>query len=91
MLFLACEDDVEDTIRPRLDRAGADVTRIHVIDSVGARKRERGFALDTDLPLLRREVERIGNVRLLIIDPISAYCGRADTHRNSDVRALLSL
>jgi hypothetical protein len=90
VLILACEDDVEDTIRPRLDDAGADVSRIHVIDSVCVRNKERGFALDADMPLLKREVERLEDVRLLIIDPISAYCGKADTHRNSEVRTMLS-
>lgn len=90
VLILACEDDVEDTIRPRLDDAKADVSRIHVIDSVCVRNKERGFALDADMPLLMREVERLGDVRLLIVDPISAYCGKADTHRNSDVRTMLA-
>lgn len=90
VLFLASEDDVEDTIRPRLDAAGADVSRIHVIDSVCVRNRERGFSLDGDLQLLRQQIEELGDVRLLIIDPISAYCGKTDTHRNSDVRSLLS-
>jgi putative DNA primase/helicase len=90
VLILACEDDVEDTIRPRLDDAAADVSRIHVIDSVCVRNKERGFALDADMPLLKQEVERLGDVRLLIIDPISAYCGKADTHRNSEVRTMLA-
>ncbi len=90
VLILACEDDVEDTIRPRLDAAGADVSKIHVIDSVSVRNKERGFALDADMPLLKREVERLGGVQLLIIDPISAYCGKADTHRNAEVRTMLA-
>ncbi len=89
VLILACEDDAEDTIRPRLDAAGADVRRIHIIDSVSIRKKERGFSLDADVPLLNREIERLGDVRLLIIDPISAYCGQVDTHRNSEVRTML--
>lgn len=90
VLILACEDDAEDTIRPRLDAAGADVTRIHIIDSVGVRNKERGFALDADIPLLKREIAKHADVRLLIIDPISAYCGKVDTHRNSEVRTMLT-
>jgi putative DNA primase/helicase len=35
-------------------------------------------------------IDRIGDVRLLVIDPISAYCGKTDTHNNSEVRGLLS-
>lgn len=32
----------------------------------------------------------IGNVSLLIIDPASAYLGRVDSHKNAEVRALMS-
>jgi len=89
VLILACEDDVEDTIRPRLDQAGADVAKVYFVEAVRRRNRERGFTLVDDVELLRAEVERLGDVRLLIIDPISAYCGSIDTHRNSEVRSLL--
>ena len=89
VLILACEDDAEDTIRPRLDDAGADVTRIHIIDSVGVRNKERGFALDADIPLLKREIAKHADIRLLIIDPISAYCGKVDTYRDTEVRPML--
>jgi putative DNA primase/helicase len=89
VVFLACEDDVEDTVRPRLDRANADVSRIHVIDCVQVEDSTKGFALDVDLPLLEAMIEDIGDVRLLIIDPISAYCGNVDSHKNADVRGIL--
>ena len=89
VVLLACEDDVEDTVRPRLDRANANVSRIHVIDCVQVEDSTKGFALDVDLPLLEVMVENIGDVRLLIIDPISAYCGNVDSHKNADVRGIL--
>src|SRR5262249_55577804 len=45
----------------------------------------------SDLPLLRQKIEKIGNVVLIIIDPLSAYLGvgKVDTHRQSDVRGVL--
>lgn len=90
VVFLACEDDVADTVRPRLDRANADVRRIHVVDGVRSADRDRGFGLDSDLDLLADHIRGIGDVRLLVIDPISAYFGQTDSHKNSDIRAVLS-
>lgn len=88
-LILACEDNAEDTIRRRLDLAGADVSNVYIVDSVRTNRSERGFPLDRDVELLRAHLDQTGDVRLLIIDPISAYCGKTDTHRNSEVRAML--
>jgi putative DNA primase/helicase len=34
VIFLSAEDDAADTIRPRLDAAGADVVRIHTLEGM---------------------------------------------------------
>src|SRR6266513_4467591 len=34
VIFFSAEDDAADTIRPRLDVAGADVSRVHILDAV---------------------------------------------------------
>ena len=39
---------------------------------------------------LRHIVKRIDNVRLIVVDPISAYMGKTDSHRNAEVRAALT-
>jgi hypothetical protein len=49
------------------------------------------FHLQADLARLEALLSKIGNVRLVVIDPISAYLGGVDTHRNSDVRGVLGL
>ena len=36
---------------------------------------DKMFSLVTDLQLLRKAINRIGNVVLVIIDPVSAYLG----------------
>ena len=91
VVILSAEDDAADTIRPRLDAAGADVTRVYQISAVQQRdgKGRRVFNLQVDLPLLEQEITRIGDVRLVIIDPISSYMGKTDSHKNADVRATL--
>ncbi|MBI1359570.1 MAG: AAA family ATPase [Alphaproteobacteria bacterium] len=94
VVILACEDDVADTMRPRLEAAGADLSRVHVAKAVaeGDGKR-RGISLQTDLAKLEAvlaRVDRLGRkVRLIIIDPVSAYMGDVDTHKEAAVRAVL--
>jgi hypothetical protein len=38
---------------------------------------------------LENEVRRIGDVRLIIIDPVSSYMGKTDSHKNAEVRGVL--
>jgi hypothetical protein len=95
VLILNGEDDAADTIRPRLEAAGADVSRIYVLDAVrtldhDGRVIQRGFDLSRDIEVLRAAAKAIGEVLLIVIDPVSAYLGRTDSHRNADVRALLA-
>jgi len=90
VVLISGEDDPADTIRPRLDAAGADVERVHylraIADPVGG---ERSFSL-SDVAALKELLARIGDCRLVVIDPISAYLGGTDSHKNAEVRALLS-
>ena len=91
VLILSAEDDASDTIRPRLDAAGADVARVHLISAVrqGDGKGRRTFNLQADLALLEEAIKRISDVRLVIIDPVSSYLGKTDSHKNADVRGTL--
>jgi hypothetical protein len=74
-----------------LDAAEADVRRIHLISAVRQHdgKGRRTFNLQADLTLLEKEIERIGDVRLVIIDPVSSYLGKTDSHKNAEVRGTL--
>lgn len=92
VVFFSAEDDAEDTIRPRLEAAGADLDRIFILDAVmeGNGTRPRAFNLKADLPRLGQMLEYIGDVALVVIDPVTAYLGDTDSHKNADIRALLS-
>lgn len=48
------------------------------------------FSLECDLLALRDAIKNMPECRLVIIDPISAYMGGSDSHRNTDVRAVLA-
>ena len=90
VIILAAEDDVEDTLAPRLLAAGADMARVFVIRSVRDEdQKRRGFSLQADLERLEAEIRKRNNIRLVIIDPVSSYLGHVDSHKNSDVRAVL--
>jgi putative DNA primase/helicase len=52
-------------------------------------KGRRTFNLQADLDLLEQEITKARDARLVIIDPISSYLGKADSHKNSDVRGVL--
>ena len=96
VILLSAEDDLSDTVRPRLDAAGADVSRVLALTTARRFDPELGrdvfapFDLAVHLPLLESGIDRVPNCRLIIIDPISAYLGAVDSHNNSQVRGLLA-
>lgn len=82
------EDDPADTLLPRFIASGGDRNRVFFVE--GTRRADGVSAFDpsTDLPHLEAELERIGNVRLLVVDPVvSAVTG--DGNSNNVVRRSL--
>jgi AAA domain-containing protein len=92
VIWLNAEDDARDTIKPRLVAAGADTKRVHFVNGTRRDGVDKTFNLIADLPLLRDKIKQIGNVVLIIIDPVSAYLGvgKVDTRSQSDVRGVLT-
>jgi putative DNA primase/helicase len=94
-IILSAEDDPADTIRPRLEAAGADLERCHIIEAAqdigdDGRPQRRGFSLVEDLARLDAELQHLDDATIVVIDPITAYCGAVDSHRNAEVRGLLA-
>jgi hypothetical protein len=91
VILLSAEDDPADTIRPRLDAAGADCARVHVLKAVfDEDDSTRTFSLKRDIAALEEALASLPDCRLLIVDPVSAYLDGTDSHNNSDVRGLLA-
>jgi hypothetical protein len=91
VIIMSAEDDPARTIVPRLKAAGAVLPKVHILEAVVL---EDGTEA---LPHLRADVERIGEAaaslgdcRLITVDPISAYLGGVDDHRNAELRGVLS-
>jgi 5S rRNA maturation endonuclease (ribonuclease M5) len=96
VIILSAEDALDDTIRPRLDAAQADPSKvcalqaIREIDPNTGKPRQRGFHLDKDIDNLEHALKQRPGCRLVVIDPISSYMGDANSHNNAEVRGLLA-
>jgi len=89
VLIIACEDDPEDTIRPRLDAAGADCTRIGIFNFSNPDGRSRIPWTLSDPESLERALGMVPDCKLIIIDPIGAYYGDLNSDSNSAIRGAL--
>jgi len=95
VIILSAEDSLEHVIRPRLEALGADVTKIKAIRCV-RRKDAQGnettdhFNIQTDRFELERILEETPDAKMVTIDPLSAYFGSVDTHKDSNVRSVLA-
>jgi hypothetical protein len=94
VLFLSAEDDVERTLVPRLIAAGADMSLVEVIDGVQLDPDGQvcDFQLARDVGRLHDRAREFGDVRLVVVDPITAYLGDAarDSHNTAVMRGLLA-
>ena len=85
-LIWSSEDDPADTLVPRLVAAGADLSRVHIIQGrINAQGEADPFDPSSDIGLLRDTVREIGGVSLLMLDPVVSAV-KGDMHKANDVR-----
>lgn len=93
VVLVNVEDGVADTIVPRLIAAGADRSRIHIIDGVEQMRKGERVAIPVtleDVPAIEEAVVKV-HAQLLIIDPLMAYIPmKFDAHTDQHMRLLLS-
>jgi hypothetical protein len=87
VVLVCAEDDLEDTIKPRLLAHGADMSRIA---SVPLQRDEHGnvkpLSIPEDLHRLEVAIRKMGAV-LVVIDPITAYLSETiNSHNDASVR-----
>lgn len=90
VLIVNLEDGQADTTRPRLDAAGADVARVHAADLVRHPDGTLRCMTLADVQPIADALERMPQPRAVILDPVSAFMGSADSHVAADVRGLLA-
>lgn len=82
VIYQTAEDGLGDTIKPRLLSAGADCSRVMVIDDN-----------DQALTMMDARLEEAiikTNARLVVLDPIQGVLGTAvDMHRANEIRPLM--
>lgn len=86
--YITVEDDLHDTIRPRIDSLGGNPAMITCYNY------EQPLHLDLSsgegLARLESEIARLGDVRLVVIDPIIDFTGDSSPDKTEKVRALLT-
>ena len=90
VVLIGVEDGLADTVRPRLDAAGADVERVVALEAVRGDDGRPRLPTIADTQAIAETADGV-DAALLIIDPLSAFLGRGvDGHRDTDVRQALA-
>lgn len=88
VLIWSGEDDPADTLLPRLMAAGGDRSRVHFVSGTRIDGELQSFDPARDMGALQAQAEQLGDVRLIVVDPIvSAVTG--DSHKNTETRRAL--
>jgi hypothetical protein len=85
VIVLADEDDWSDTIIPRLELAGANLNNVHRF-FVKQQTVEITPSLDSDCQRLEQQIQEVGDVALVVIDPITNYLGSKKMNMEEEIR-----
>lgn len=89
VVLLSLEDGLGDTIRPRLEAAGADLSKIVALQGIPTEDGRLRFPTIEDIEAIARACRTV-NAKLVIIDPLMGYLsGYVNSHRDQDVRQAL--
>ena len=91
VILVLAEDDLNDTVRPRLRAAGADLHRVH---SIALGRDEDGnllpLSIPEDLHRMRDGVKHFG-AGLVVIDPVTAFLSETiNSHNDASVRRAMT-
>lgn len=91
VLMISAEDGLADTIRPRLEAAGADLKRAHLVEFLESGGESDHLALKKadHLAAIESRIEELRPI-LVVIDPLTAYLGDTDSYEDAKVRAVLA-
>jgi hypothetical protein len=81
VLLLCAEDGAADTIKPRLEAAGADCSRVHVFQDGG----------HSAFPDSLHQYIVDCAPALVVVDPLTAYLNRLDLHSDKHMRRLFTI
>lgn len=84
-VFLSGEDDPADTLRPRLDGMGADASKIYFLS-----RESLDLSSEEIIAKLEAEILKIGDVRLVVMDPAFDFSGGINPNAVEQSRAFLN-
>ena len=96
VVMLIAEDDLGATVVPRLIAAGADLTRVFFLFiTTDARGDVVPFHLSDDCARLREQCQEVGDVALVVVDPLVSFMGSRtgrtlNTYNDMEVRKALA-
>lgn len=90
-VLLSIEDGLADTTRPRLDAAGADLTRIVALTDVPDEHGNPQLpSIPEDIDAIERAIMTV-DARFVVIDPVMSYLsGGTNSHADHEVRRALT-
>jgi putative DNA primase/helicase len=102
VILMSAEDDAARVVIPRLKAAGADLSRIHILESImlpgntgkdddyGTLSNERlPSIVAEDIGAIEEAAKGLGDCRLIIVDPVTAYLSGTDGNDNVALRGVL--
>jgi putative DNA primase/helicase len=92
-LIICKEDDPARITKARLEAAGADMNKVYTV-VIGRPRLPEDLevidSLDAGVDRLERIIQDIGDVRIILIDPITSFVGSKGMYNDNKVRELLN-
>jgi putative DNA primase/helicase len=91
VLWIGSEDDPATVLRPRLDAAGADVSKVAYLQGVRTSADDDDFrplSIGQDLRKIAAALDRLPDCRMIVLDPVTEFM-EADDNASKEIRAEL--
>ena len=88
VILLSAEDGPEDTIKPRLEAAGANPRMIHELTHISVGTHERPVEIPIDLDHIEAVIAE-HNAKLVIIEPLAAFLCGPDANKDQEIRHVI--
>ena len=91
VLVLQDEESLASAIRPRLDGFGADIRKVHFLTGVArGDSAPSGFSIGRDVDALEIACDQLGDVGLVLIDPLGSFLRGISGYQETETRELIA-
>jgi hypothetical protein len=87
-IYFTVEDQAKDTLRPRIDSLGGDPSKVGILNPICSDFVT--FAEKDGIHMLEQDIIKLGNVHLVVLDPIIDFSGEVNPNAAEQVRAFLT-